>query len=646
MPSFLYYTDLDDSNYHLNLLDTDNREYQIHNDKALETVYRVDVGDNQVPPSKDTGMFRNWDNDFPLYLEKQYPLSVSSDFGDQLNYLRNTVPNYTAPEVVYLTARSYGMNATEDYNVTWNFEVDSNFTYMVRLHFCEFDYHINNEGDRVFQIFIDDTLAEQNADVIRWSGGNRVPVYRDYAVTMYHQEGSSQIERVNLTIKLQRAPNSTYTVYSDVTLNGIEMFKISDSNNNLAGLYPIKHVVLSPKQLPTQQSKLKRSTIVMVFVVGLSCLLLAFVMGIIVFQKRRRRLESHLEMEASSWKTKKEGSSALPSHLCRYFRIAEIRAATNNFEDIFMIGVGGFGNVYKGYIDEVTPVAIKRLKSGSRQGVNEFLNEIELLSQLRHIHLVSLIGYCNDDAEMILIYDFMQRGTLRENLYGSNNEPLRWNKRLEILLGAARGLHYLHTGAKHNIIHRDVKSTNILLDEKWVAKVSDFGLSKVGPMGISNSHISTMVKGSIGYLDPECYLRHRLTLKSDVYSFGVVLLEVLCARPPLDHSLDTKNVSLVAMFKRCYDEGVIIEEMVDPFIKDSMTSECLKCYCEMVLSCLHEDGNQRMSMSEVVGTLEFMLELVMNEEEDKKFDESDVCFTNSSDDYGSHTSELSTISTI
>ncbi|PNX74976.1 receptor-like protein kinase FERONIA-like protein [Trifolium pratense] len=252
-------------------------------------------------------------------------------------------------------------------------------------------------------------------------------------------------------------------------------------------------------------------------------------------------------MEENSWKTKKKGSSTLPSHLCRYFTIEEIRATTNNFEDIFIIGVGGFGNVYKGYIDEVTPVAIKRLKSGSRQGVKEFLNEIELLSQLRHIHLVSLIGYCNEDTEMILVYDFMQRGTLRENLYGSDIEPLRWNKRLEILLGAARGLHYLHAGAKHNIIHRDVKSTNILLDEKCVAKVSDFGLSKVGPTGISNSHISTMVKGSIGYLDPECYLRHRLTLKSDVYSFGVVLLEVLCARPPLDHSLDTKNVSLVVI---------------------------------------------------------------------------------------------------
>jgi serine/threonine protein kinase len=386
--------------------------------------------------------------------------------------------------------------------------------------------------------------------------------------------------------------------------------------------------------------------------------MLAYVIGVKIIVQRRKRSKSLAEMEEMSWNRKKEGSSSLPSHLCRYFTIAEIRKATNNFDDVFIIGVGGFGNVYKGYIDEGTPVAIKRLKPGSQQGVNEFMNEIELLSQLRHIHLVSLIGYCYEGAEMILVYDFMQRGTLSEYLYGSDNEPLTWKHRLEILLGAARGLNYLHEGAKHNIIHRDVKSTNILLDEKWVAKVSDFGLSKVGPSGMSMTHVTTIVKGSLGYLDPEYYMRQRLTLKSDVYSFGVVLLEVLCARPPLVRSLDKKKASLVVWFQRCYNEGVIIEEMVDSFIKDSITDECLKCYCQMALGCLHDDGNQRLSMSDVVGALEFALQLSMSDE-DSKFGEfqekekseqfmiddgSDMQFTSSGDDYESHTSKVSSIS--
>ncbi|KAK2413152.1 receptor protein kinase FERONIA [Trifolium repens] len=666
MPSFLYYSDLDDINYYIRSVDTGTTDYKIQNEKALEMLYRVNVGQNQVPPNNDTGMFRNWDIDYPLYLKKEYPESISSVYGEQhLNYLNNTIPNYTAPEDVYLTERNYGKDAKEEYNVTWSFEVDSTFTYMIRLHFCEFDEDIKGQGYRVFRIFIDDILVELGADVISWSGGLLIPVHKDYVVTMYSPNGNSQIERVNISIKLQRMPehSTLTTVYHDVLLNGIEIFKISDNSKNLAGVNP-KYLPPNEPLLPSPQSKSKKSTIVIFIAVGVSCLLLVSVVGVIVFVRRRRKFESHLEMEESSWETKTEGTSILPSHLCRYFTIVEIRAATNNFDDIFIIGVGGFGNVYKGYIDGVTPVAIKRLKPGSQQGINEFMNEIELLSQLRHIHLVSLIGYCNEGAEMILVYDFMQRGTLREYLYGSDNELLTWKQRLEILLGAARGLHYLHTGAKQNIIHRDVKSTNILLDEKWVAKVSDFGLSKVGPIGMSMTHVSTMVKGSLGYLDPEYYMRQRLTLKSDVYSFGVVLLEVLCARPPLVRSSDKKTASLVVWFQKCYKEDLILEEMVDPFIKDSITSECLKSYCQMVLSCLHDDGNQRMSMSDVVGALEFALQLVMSEE-DSKFSEtgekeksvqrlwlpqftsddgSDKCFTSSSDDYGSHTSKVSTIS--
>ncbi|KAJ1406540.1 Serine-threonine/tyrosine-protein kinase, catalytic domain [Sesbania bispinosa] len=242
-------------------------------------------------------------------------------------------------------------------------------------------------------------------------------------------------------------------------------------------------------------------------------------------------------------------SSSLPINLCRHFSIEEIRAATNKFDEQLEIGVGGFGNVYKGYINDgpsLLPVAIKRLKPGSQQGAHEFMNEIEMLSQLRHIHLVSLIGYCYESNEMILVYDFMARGTLSDHLYDTDDDSsLPWKQRLQICIGAARGLHYLHTGAKHMIIHRDVKSTNILLDEKWVAKVSDFGLSRIGPT------------------DPEYYKRQRLTEKSDVYSFGVVLLEVLCARQPLLREAEKKQVSLVDWARRCYEMGTLAE-IVDP----------------------------------------------------------------------------------
>ncbi|WJX80815.1 hypothetical protein P8452_63763 [Trifolium repens] len=368
MPSFLYYSDFDDINYRIRSVDTGTTDYKIQNDKALEMVYRVNVGQNQVPPNNDTGMFRNWDIDYPLYLKKQYLHSISSGYGEHLNYLNNTVANYTAPEDVYLTGRNYGNDAKEEYNVTWSFEVDSTFTYMIRLHFCEFDKDIKSQGYRVFQIFIDDILAEQGADVFSWSGGLLIPVHKDYVVTMYSPKGSSQIERVNISIKLQRMPEHSIltTAYRDVLLNGIEIFKISDNNKNLAGVNP-KYLPPNEPLLPSPQSKSKNSTVIIFIAVGISCLLLASVVGMIVFVRRRRKFESHLEIEESSWETKTEGTSILPSHLCRYFTIAEIRAATNNFDDIFIIGVGGFGNVYKGYIDGVTPVAIKRLKPGSQQ---------------------------------------------------------------------------------------------------------------------------------------------------------------------------------------------------------------------------------------------------------------------------------------
>ncbi|KAK6789122.1 hypothetical protein RDI58_012921 [Solanum bulbocastanum] len=212
-----------------------------------------------------------------------------------------------------------------------------------------------------------------------------------------------------------------------------------------------------------------------------------------------------------------------------------LQEATNNFNDKLLIGMGFFGKVYRGILRDGTKVALKRRKHEYEQGIEEFQTAIETLSQCHHPYLVSLIGYCDEKNEMILIYEYMENGNLKSHLYGSDLclPNMSWEKRLVICIGTARGLQYLHTSG---IIHRDVKSRNILLDENFVPKIADFGLSKTMP-GLDQTHVSTTIKGTVGYLDPEYFRRQQLTEKSDVYSFGVVLCEVLCARLALDPSL-------------------------------------------------------------------------------------------------------------
>ncbi|KAM7510151.1 hypothetical protein LguiB_009026 [Lonicera macranthoides] len=303
----------------------------------------------------------------------------------------------------------------------------------------------------------------------------------------------------------------------------------------------------------------------------------------------------------------KFSASFLPSNI-RRFSLAEIKSGTNNFDDNLVLGVGGFGKVYKGCIDNnATTVAIKRLNALSHQGIREFETEIEMLSKLRHLHLVSLIGCCEENEEMVLVYDYMANGTLRANLCKPNNH-LSWKHRLQICIGSARGLQYLHTSSKHRIIHRDVKSTNILLDERWVAKVSDFGLSKMGPTGVSQTHVSTVVKGTFGYLDPEYFRLRRLTDKSDVYSFGVVLFEVLSGKPAIIEDIPEEPVNLADWARCCYKTGAL-DEIIDLHVRDEIAPECLKQFGDVAYSCIQEQGINRPSMSDVVWSLELALQL-------------------------------------
>ncbi|XP_058200902.1 uncharacterized protein LOC131315714 isoform X2 [Rhododendron vialii] len=298
---------------------------------------------------------------------------------------------------------------------------------------------------------------------------------------------------------------------------------------------------------------------------------------------------------------------------CRSFSLDEVLIATNNFDDALVIGIGGFGKVYKGFIDDsATMVAIKQLNAESKQGEGEFWMEVKMLSKLRHSNLVALIGYCNECQEMILVYEYIALGTLADDLYklkttesNTRFSPLSWEERLDMCIGAAHGLDHLHSGTGQSFIHRDVKSTNILIDENWVAKISDFGLSK-GPASHSITHISTEVKGTFGYLDPDYFRNLRLTVKSVVYAFGVVLLEVLCGRPPVDSKLDSEQIGLIYWAQQCFKKGKFAE-VIDPSLSGQIAQPCLKSFVALAKNCLSESPRSRPTMAEVLGRLELAL---------------------------------------
>ncbi|KAL2484960.1 Leucine-rich repeat protein kinase family protein [Abeliophyllum distichum] len=291
----------------------------------------------------------------------------------------------------------------------------------------------------------------------------------------------------------------------------------------------------------------------------------------------------------------------------RSFTFKEMALATNNFNSCAQVGQGGYGTVYKGILYDSTTVAIKRAKERSLQGKKEFLTEIELLSRLHHRNLVSLVGYCDEEGEQMLVYEFMPKGTLRDWLSGESNENLEFGVRLRVALGSAKGILYLHTEANPPIFHRDIKASNILLDSKLTAKVADFGLSRLAPAlndeGMVPNHVSTLVKGTPGYLDPEYFLTHKLTDKSDVYSFGVVLLEILTGMHPISHG---KNiVREVNMTQKSGTLFSIIDRRMG-----SYPSECMEKFVPLALSCCQDKPEERPSMLEVVRELENILRLV------------------------------------
>ncbi|XP_020086600.1 nodulation receptor kinase-like [Ananas comosus] len=295
------------------------------------------------------------------------------------------------------------------------------------------------------------------------------------------------------------------------------------------------------------------------------------------------------------------------------FPLQYIQNATENYKTL--IGEGGFGVVYKGVLPHGQEVAVKVRSSSSTQGTREFNNELRILSTIQHDNLVPLLGYCCENDQQILVYPFMSNGSLQDRLYGeaAKRKVLDWPTRLSIALGAAKGLMYLHNFAGRCIIHRDVKSSNILLDHSMIGKVTDFGFSKYAPQE-GDSGASLEVRGTAGYLDPEYYSTQQLSAKSDVFSFGVVLLEIVTGREPLNIHRPRNEWSLVEWAKPFIRESRI-EEIVDPTIKSQYHSESMWRVVEAALACTEPFATFRPSMSDIVRELEDALIIENNASE-------------------------------
>lgn len=307
------------------------------------------------------------------------------------------------------------------------------------------------------------------------------------------------------------------------------------------------------------------------------------------------------------------GEDPLRTINIQMFTLNYIAQATQKYK--ILIGEGGFGAVYRGTLPDGTEVAVKVRSSTSTQGTKEFENELNLLSAIQHENLVRLLGYCSENDQQILVYPFMSNGSLQDRLYGeaAKRKTLDWPTRLSIALGAARGLTYLHTFAERCVIHRDVKSSNILLDHSMNAKVADIGFSKYAPQE-GDSGVSLEVRGTAGYLDPEYYSTQHLTAKSDVFSFGVVLLEIISGREPLNIQRPRNEWSLVEWAKPFIRESRI-DEIVDPGVKGLYHAEAMWRVVEVALACIETSSAYRPCMADIVRELEDALIIENNASE-------------------------------
>ncbi|GKC41663.1 wall-associated receptor kinase 2-like protein [Tanacetum coccineum] len=342
--------------------------------------------------------------------------------------------------------------------------------------------------------------------------------------------------------------------------------------------------------------------------IGLSLLTILIGLSLLYIMAKKRKLaklkEKFFEQNGGALLTEKlKSKSCTGLGSVNIFGVKELEEATDNFAEGKILGKGGNGTVYKGTLPDKRVVAIKKSQKLDKEQREQFINEMVILTQINHTNVVQLLGFCLETDVPLLAYEFVSNNTLHHHIHyrKSGVERLSWASRLRIAHEAAGALAYLHTDARMSIIHRDVKSTNILLDENYTTKIADFGASRLVPLG--HDQVVTLVQGTFGYLDPEYFHTGELTDKSDVYSFGVVLAELLTGQQPLNMERDIKVRNLATYFVKAMKENTFVNILEHGLVNEA-PYEQLKAISELVCRCLNQLGAKRPSMKEVTMELE------------------------------------------
>ncbi|EXB54095.1 putative LRR receptor-like serine/threonine-protein kinase [Morus notabilis] len=441
-------------------------------------------------------------------------------------------------------------------------------SYKVQLHFSEIVFSNNQKfsslGRRIFNVSIQGNLVLRDFNIVEEAGGAHISVVKTF--------DNITIDGSTLEIHLYWAGKGTNSIPS-------------------RGVYGplISAISITPNYKVNTGGGLSAGAIV--GIVAASCVFLMFILLVL-------RMKGYLggkdiedpELRALELQT-------------GYFSLRHIKAATANFDPANKIGEGGFGPVYKGVLSDGRVVAVKQLSSKSKQGNREFVNEIGMISALQHPNLVRLYGCCIEGNQLLLIYEYLENNSLARALFGSSEHRLHldWPTRQKICVGIARGLVYLHEESRLKIVHRDIKATNVLLDKDLNAKISDFGLAKLDEE--ENTHISTRIAGTIGYMAPEYAMRGYLTDKADVYSFGVVALEIVSGKSNTNYRPKEEFVYLLDWAYVQQEQGNLLE-LVDPSLGSNYSKEEALTMLNLALLCTNPSPTLRPIMSSVVSMLE------------------------------------------